>query len=421
MPSRALLLAFFLLPWTTLTLALFPEPVAGQTAGHVGQSFYNILKGEIVQSRAEQVVEQHKVLGYETGKDPNNGHVVVINVFRGSSAWYQGLRNGDQIVSERTTQRAANGLDATIAFRRDGSLYQVDLSATGDYRRLNNQGALGASVGKAAGETLQVVMSKQMPENVSPTKPSPTVPSQSLAPESPDSDNSLSDPNQAAGKHENFTLNAQQSIRERAKQALQGRDLVVLIDRSGSMSTTDCPQALSRWEWCQRQTMQLSRDVQEVFPRGFPLILFNNHTKSIENADLSTIADAFQTNQPDGGTDTGGAISTTLQNYWSQKNGNRDGTRPLVLLMITDGAANDPNRLRKTLIAAANESTRADEISVVFVQVGEDNQATADLEDLERNLNQEGAKFNIVHSVLFDKVLERGLFNALADALLARP
>ena len=429
LPARSALVRSGLWPvdLRCCSLVAFPAPVASQDTKQIGKSFFNILKGEIVQSRAAQVIEQHQVLGYETGSAPSgNGQVVITNVFRGSSAWYQGLRAGDQVVSERTTQRP-NGLDATIGFRRDGRMYQVDLSATGDYRHaISSAPGLGQSGARAAAEMLSVVMTKQAPSAASTHADADSDPSsseQSRLPEMANSDRGLVDPNQflTASAQGSFTLNVKQAVQQRAKQALQGRDLVVLIDRSGSMGTTDCPQAVSRWEWCKQQTMQLSADVQQVFPRGFSVVLFNNHTKAIDNADWHTIAEAFQNNQPDGGTDTAGAVSAQFQNYWAHKKDNETSTKPLVVLVITDGAPNDPNRLRKTLIAAANDITRADEISVVFVQVGEDNQASAYLEDMTRNLNQEGAKFNIVRSVLFETVEQRGLFNALADALLSRP
>ncbi|HEY9790080.1 MAG TPA: VWA domain-containing protein [Candidatus Obscuribacterales bacterium] len=391
-----------------LLLSLIPIifPISAFAAAEKPHVASTVLKATVAESVEQIVAAQNRALGFIAKDDPGGKTATVSRVIMGTPAWYQGVREGDKILS-RSLSEQPGGLNGKLVLVRAGQTFQAALTAYGDYRRFLNapqDEAAARPTNKAAAIAVVAAHSAQ--------QTNAALAEQRSAGVAPALENPQEAPSTSA---ETFGLNAQQTATVRATKLLKGRDLVVLIDRSGSMSTTDCPQAMSRWDWCKMQTMQLSQDVSQVFPRGFTLVLFNNHTLVTENADVNAIASAFQNNKPDGGTDTAGALTQQLKAFGQRKN--EAATKPLVLVVITDGAPNDENKLRNTLVAAANDATNADDISVVFVEVGEDNQATADLEDLERNLNQEGAKFNIVHSVLFDRVIQRGLLRSVAEVV----
>jgi Mg-chelatase subunit ChlD len=397
---------------TLLIVSFIPMivPLCAFAAAEKISSAHKVLKGTVAESVEQITAAQNRALGFIAKNDPGGKTATISRVLMGTPAWYQGMREGDKILS-RSLSEQPGGLNGTLTVARGDKTFQAALTACGDYRRFLNapnddssdrdsnrsSGTRPAAVGNRDAAALVAAVPVRSPQQ-----------SPALEPEQPEQ---AVDP----ADHNSFALNINESASRRATQAFQGKDLVVLIDRSGSMGTTDCPQAMSRWDWCKLQTMELSQDVSQVFPRGFALVLFNNHTVVTENADVSAIANAFADNKPDGGTDTAGALTQQLKAFAQRK---KDAaTKPLVLVVITDGAPNDPNKLRNVLITAANDATNANEISVVFVEVGEDNQASGYLEDLERNLNQEGAKFNIVHSILFDTVARRGLLRSVADVV----
>lgn len=339
-------------------------------------------------SQEEIVTAQRRVLGFTVRRDERSGRMKIGTVFMGSSAWNQGLTPGDDVVAEIIHERN-DGVDATITVLRDGNRQPLALTTYGDYRHFlaGGEAAAPLRLARPSAPPAQPVQRAEQPMDVSLPRDERPV----------------------------FSINVQDTVQERTRAALQGRDLVVLIDRSGSMSTTDCPQAASRWDWCRQQTMRLSAGINEILPKGFCLVLFNSRSKVTENVDAGAIAEAFQNNKPEGGTDTAGALIVQLKAYGDRKKAG--AAKPLVLVVISDGAPNDPNKLRNTLISAANDMTLRNELSVVFVQVGEDNQASAYLDDMAFNLNQEGAKFNIARTIQFDYLKRRGLLPALAEAL----
>jgi Mg-chelatase subunit ChlD len=205
------------------------------------------------------------------------------------------------------------------------------------------------------------------------------------------------------------------TLQAATEKVFRGRDLVVLIDRSGSMSASDCPGAMSRWDWCKQQVLSLSEGTRNVFPTGFRLGLYNNHCDFSDNASVDSIVSAFTNNKPDGGTYTADAITHELREYRDRKR--HGGTKPLVIVVVTDGAPNSPSALRDVLVNATTDMERADDLQVVFIQIGEDDQSTTLLEQLDRRLTESGARFPIAHTVGFDKVKTSGLLQAITDAL----
>jgi hypothetical protein len=181
------------------------------------------------------------------------------------------------------------------------------------------------------------------------------------------------------------------------------------------MSTSDCPGALSRWDWCKEQVVSLSEATRSIFPTGFRLGLYNNHCDISDNADVDSIVKAFTSTKPDGGTYTADAITHELRDLRERKR--HGGAKPMVVIVVTDGAPNSPSALRDVLVNATNDMERADDLQVVFIQIGEDDQSTTLLEQLERHLTDAGARFPIAHNVPFEKVKETGLLRAITDAL----
>jgi Mg-chelatase subunit ChlD len=365
----------------TLLLAVF------LSGGNVATAGTGLLKGGVAESVEQIAAAQNRALGFATKGGGSATGKEVSAVFLGTAAFYRGLREGDFIVNQ-STKESPSGLQSTITFLRDGKVFQISLVGNEDWRHyLNSSGKASA----ASASPLRPPVNEQPPAKLASVQPQAT-PSSAFA-----------------------QLSAEQRLDEQAIAVLRNHDLVVLIDRSGSMGTSDCPQAASRWEWCRQQAMHFRSQVQADFPTGFSLVLFNNHQKIVSNADIDAIDQAFENNAPDGGTDTAGALACQLKAHNSSSAG-----RALIVVVITDGEPNDEKALRRTLISAANEATNADDISVVFLQVGEDNQAAAFLEDLDLNLTQEGAKFHIVHTVTFDALKRQGLLRAIAAALPSR-
>lgn len=113
---------------------------------------------------------------------------------------------------------------------------------------------------------------------------------------------------------------------------------------------------------------------------------FNTYHTNVTSA--ATVREIFSTVRPGGGTPTGQRINQILKQYIAKCTADLDGTKPLNLIVITDGEPSDD--VESPLIAAAKKLDRLDapawQIGVQFFQVGRDVDAARHLKQLDDEL-----------------------------------
>lgn len=218
---------------------------------------------------------------------------------------------------------------------------------------------------------------------------------------------------------------------------LARRDLVVFVDKSFSMNTRDCPHtageipvndrspgflggnpgSISRWRWTAGQTMSLSRELASVKPEGFRLVLFNDWRTvhdSVKPADIPAI---FMSTKVGGSENTVVFLAEELNQYMARKRQNPEGTRPLTVVILTDGLPDDRANLPSVLIQAANQMASPADIKVLFIQVGQSDKGGDFLAGLDDNLVSKGARYDIVDHRSFDEVVRTGVGQAVLEAI----
>ncbi|MBK9142271.1 MAG: hypothetical protein IPM23_07240 [Candidatus Melainabacteria bacterium] len=193
---------------------------------------------------------------------------------------------------------------------------------------------------------------------------------------------------------------------------LQGRDIVVIIDKSSSMSTRDAPGALSRWDWTGRQLTGLAGSLSHVPRSRLDLVLFDNDARVFEGVTMSGIPGIFSTHSPSGGTNVTRALKEQIDRAFV-----RGFSRPLVIAVITDGAPSNARSLRELICQTTLKLASPDQLKITFLQVGSESQGNRLLPQLDRELSREGARFDIVDSKSFAELTSRGLAAALVDAV----
>ncbi len=217
-------------------------------------------------------------------------------------------------------------------------------------------------------------------------------------------------------------------------QKLMNYDIVFVVDKSESMQRKDCflmPDAneditapperrLSRWQWCQKQIGNLFKLGGKSFPLS-KLILFSDDFKVYENVGAEELASAFVTNKPRGTTQAARAIKPQLKQYFANKARFGDVTRPMLIVVISDGGLTSKLPLRRAIIEATDQMERPDEIAITFLKIGHDIRSA----NLERDLNKKPShavgKYNIVSVKDFDEINQIGLARALIDATKVQP
>ena len=172
------------------------------------------------------------------------------------------------------------------------------------------------------------------------------------------------------------------------------RDYYVVIDRSGSMGESIKPPLhVSRWDAVKEYALTIARECEKLDDNGIDVYLFNRNFVRFENTTADKVADIFQHNAPQGGTDFIPVLTDVFERHFKNN-------KPSTVLVFTDGepseGAEGQKALAKLLINTANKLESGTELGVSFIQIGNDKSATAFLKKLDDDLVSAGAKFDIV-------------------------
>ena len=214
---------------------------------------------------------------------------------------------------------------------------------------------------------------------------------------------------------------------------LSSRDIVILIDKSGSMGDKDCPppqqglrfsyrdgepeSPVSRWDWCENELVTLANEARSSIANGIRVVLFDNRQTVFDHVDMSKIPYIFHNNYPEGGTNEAAALKSQLDWYLQNRDASGGRVRPLAIAVITDGLPNNVSALRKVIEDATQQLRQPDEVAITFLQVGTDKKGVKLVHELDDNLVQHGARFDIVDCKDFAELTHIGLAKALVDAV----
>lgn len=196
---------------------------------------------------------------------------------------------------------------------------------------------------------------------------------------------------------------------------LKGRNFALAIDKSGSMSTNDCPGGKSRWDYAQEQSLAIANECHKHDPDGIDVYVFATKTKAYPNTTPDTVVKVFGENSPGNSTDTAGMLKTIFDKFnAAKKTGDKT---PLTVVVITDGAPDDQKAVDKVIIDQANSLDEDGELGITFVQIGKDAGARTFLKHLDDDLKGLGAKFDIVDTKNVDEMEEMSIVQLLEEAV----
>lgn len=198
---------------------------------------------------------------------------------------------------------------------------------------------------------------------------------------------------------------------------LENRDYTLIIDKSGSMSLKDGSNQKSRWEIMQESTLALAAKCEQLDPDGITVYLFSGRFKRYDNVTSSKVTQIFSENEPSGRTDLASVLQDATNNYFQRKAIGQTKGNGETIVVVTDGEPDDRKAVMKVIIEASRRLDRDEELAISFVQVGTDSTATRFLKVLDDELQNAGAKFDIVDTVTIDDMEEMTLTEVLLNAI----
>ncbi|BGP40236.1 hypothetical protein JCM10449v2_004194 [Rhodotorula kratochvilovae] len=163
-------------------------------------------------------------------------------------------------------------------------------------------------------------------------------------------------------------------------------DLVLLVD--------DSPSMVDYWKETGEALMGVVEQCTKYDKDGIDVLFMNNDDRRLENiTDPALVARAFREVEPFGSTPTGMVLDEVLRDYVERVEGakaTKARVKPLLLLVLTDGRADDPDMVKDIIVEMAQ---RLDEIrappyqlGLQFIQIGTDPEARAFLQELDDDL-----------------------------------
>lgn len=160
-------------------------------------------------------------------------------------------------------------------------------------------------------------------------------------------------------------------------------DTVLLVDDSGSMRGP-------RWTWAKNALATLATVAARYDADGIDIEFLNSKTRGSEMKNKAAVEALFASVTPQGKTPLGKRLDAILRAYMRQLSKQPDKTKPLNLIVITDGAPTDGSATEEAIVRCARaldaRNARTTQLGIQFVQIGNDARARAYLESLDDDL-----------------------------------
>lgn len=233
-------------------------------------------------------------------------------------------------------------------------------------------------------------------------------------------------------------LGSARSLTQVELKKLADHEVILLIDRSGSMSTPDCPtgsgfgrglgmlptllgvplMSTSRWNWCLQQTSEMSRQTQGIYEQGMTIVLFSTSYLVVPNVTLDSLPRLFSQNFPSGTTNLAQPLALEIGDYFKRRALSRGNVKPLIVGIITDGCPTNRGAVVQALVEATRFMRNPEELTVIFFMIGGmDLPGERFVHDLATNLPARGAVYPIVREVSFSELQQVGLAKAIVQKL----
>ena len=167
-------------------------------------------------------------------------------------------------------------------------------------------------------------------------------------------------------------------------------NFLILIDTSGSMGSNDAGKVGTRLQRTKESVIGLVGELSQVDEDGIDVIFFGGETVThVPNVKSTADVDAAFNRRASGGTPTADALTKAFEVA-----GRSD--KPDFIVVITDGEPNNRQAVKNVIIEQANSQDTDEELTILFIQIGDDPSAASFLADLDDGLH---AEFDIVDTM----------------------
>ncbi|HEY9777834.1 MAG TPA: VWA domain-containing protein [Planktothrix sp.] len=172
-------------------------------------------------------------------------------------------------------------------------------------------------------------------------------------------------------------------------------DLGILIDTSGTMSEPFA-NGKNRLEAVEENALAFAREAEKVDQDGILIGRFAGKVRINDNAKADDLKKIFQEYRAMGMTNTKEAVEKASEIMLNKRKADGDKAKSCMLVIFTDGEPDDKVGLAQVIVNITHQIKDRTEFGILFIQVGNDADATRYLQILNNELSGRGADHDIV-------------------------
>lgn len=202
---------------------------------------------------------------------------------------------------------------------------------------------------------------------------------------------------------------------------LEDRDYTIIIARSDGSRDPEHPW-YEEWVEAQASLIDLAKKCQEFDSDGITVYEASTPMWKYKNSNVARLAEILrrQNTEHDSANPTeinlGDPLKGAFSDYFDLKT-KATGKKGAVIVVVLDEQPQNTAAVAEILVSAANKIDKDEEIGVSFIQIGDDLQTQKFLTDLDKNLQAQGAKFDIVNTKFWHEIKRSSVVQFLIGAI----
>jgi hypothetical protein len=197
---------------------------------------------------------------------------------------------------------------------------------------------------------------------------------------------------------------------------LGDRDYTLILDNSQVMIPNSDNHNL--WSIIENATLAIANKCEEYDFDGLSLYLYGEKFSKFEHIKAHQIAHIFDTNQPSGKANLAIVLEEALNNYFQRRTLGYGKSNGETFIVILGSFPESPQEVEKVIINAANQISQDEQLAILFIQIGFNQQLTELLTKWDHDLIKLGAKFDICDFILLEEVKPDILAELLLKAII---
>ncbi len=202
---------------------------------------------------------------------------------------------------------------------------------------------------------------------------------------------------------------------------LQNRDYTIVVAKTAANLAKMPPGYEQRWLSAHDAILSLAQTCETFDPDGITIYISSRDEvdlfKQYKQVMPNQITEIFDAHYPPDTLNLLNVLQTALDDYFTRKASAQTKLNGEMILVLIDGEPQDRMAIAKLLIQTTEKLDQDHELGIGFLQLGDDLIARGFLSALDENLKASGAKFDIVHTQVFEKVTSDSLTGFLLDVL----